>query len=423
MPVHLIRDARNLGLLAGASMWRAVNRRTTFVALTGSAGKTTSRNCLGAILSSQAPTHVTEGNQNSSASLSRTILRTRPRHRYAVIEIGIDAPGQMRRWARAVAPHVAVVLGVDRTHPKGLPTLDVVAREKGRVLGAVRRGGVAVLNGDDPRVRIMAAPHLGRRVFFGDCPDTVARATNVRATLTEGLMFVLETPGGSRQLQLSLYGEHWVPAVLGAVATAHVLDVPLDDIQAGLATVGPHVSRCQPVLLPNGAVVIRDEHNGGVPSFLAALRFIRSVKARRRFLVMSEIRHLEDDPEARFRWVASQIRGAVEAALFVGAHANIAARAAGDAGLPAAGVHAFDDLQQASAALSGMIGEGDVVLLRGRRDDRLVRVAYGLLGDVACRKTSCSLRPPCDGCDELGACDALGQPTTLRPLALDPMTG
>ena len=417
---RLYRDTRNAGLLAGAYLWRRANRHTTFIAVTGSSGKTTSRNCLGAILSRVGPTFVTEGNKNASIGLSKNLLRVRPAHRYAVIEIGIDAPRQMRRRAGTVAPHMVVALGVADTHPRGLPTLDVVAREKARALAALRPGGIAVLSGSDPRVRTMSAPQASRTVFFGDCPDSVARASDVRATLSEGLTFTLDTPRGRLPIQIGLYGEHWVPGVLGAVAAALALDVPLDVIRAGLALVRPHMSRCEPVVLPNGAILIRDEHNGGVPSFLAAIGLIRSVQARQRILILSNLHYLGDDPGARFQWIAERIRTAVDRVIFVGPHADIGARSARQAGMAESEVFGFNDLSEATEVLPRLTGDGDVILLRGRRLDHLERIVFAQFGRVSCWKALCDLRRACDTCEALEARDRAGRPVALPPLPFEP---
>ncbi len=191
-------DARNVAALAAAAAWRAVHRGVAVVAVTGSSGKTTSRECLAAILRRRGPTLATTGNRNASCRLSKTLLQLRSSHRYAVIEIGIDAPGQMRRWAGAVRPDIAVVHTVNLTHREALPTLEITAREKARVLDALRPGGVAVLNGEDPYVRAMSSPRVSRTVFFGDCDGSIARAADVRASLDAGLRFELHTPAGSR---------------------------------------------------------------------------------------------------------------------------------------------------------------------------------------------------------------------------------
>lgn len=140
-----------------AYIWRRLLFRTTFIAVTGSLGKTTTKECIGAILSAHFPTAKTVRNQNDRSGIPRTIFRVRPWHRFAVIEVGTDRPGSMVRYARLVKPHLAVVLTVAGTHTKSFSTLDEAAAEKAKIVEALRRGGLAILNAEDPRVREMGA--------------------------------------------------------------------------------------------------------------------------------------------------------------------------------------------------------------------------------------------------------------------------
>jgi len=405
---------RNLIFLVVASLWRAVHPHTTRIVVTCSVGKTTARTCLAAILATQGPTAATFPNANAAYSVYKALLRIRRRHRYAVIEIGIDAPGQMGRWAGAVSPHMAVILTPRLAHPQGLPTLDVVAREKGRAVAALRRGGTAVLNGEDPRVRAMAAVARGRAVFYGDCADSVARARDVRTSIAEGLRFVVHTPAGSAEIRMNLFGTHWLPSVLSAVAAAHTLGVPLESIVEALGTVQTQTSRMQVVPLPNGAMLIRDERNGSLPTFQAAVAFMRTLAAPRRFLILTEVRDLDEDPATRFRYLAGETLGAFEGAILVGPHAETAAACFRDTGMESANVFAFAHTKDASEKLMSIVGNGDVALLRGRgRIDKLMRIPYAQFGTVECWLDVCTRIAGCDTCPQLGARTPQGERTVL----------
>lgn len=407
---------RNAAAMAAAHLSRSLNTRTKFIAITGSSGKSTARHCLAAILRA-AGFRVAVPGGNAAFHLAQGMLGVRRTDDLALVEVGISESGEMGRRAAMVRPHLAIITKVGLAHPLGLPTLEITAREKRKLLDSVIAGGAAVLNGEDPFVREMSAPQLGKVVRYGDVAGSIARAREVRSSLEEGLRFRLECPSGSRELRVRLYGVHWVSAVLAAVAAALELGVSLDAIGEGLETVYAHPVRMEPVVLPNGAIVIRDEYNGALPSFEAAMAFLAGIRGRRRFVVISEIRYLEDDAEARFGWLAGRIAEVAEGAVFVTPYAALACEKAIEAGIPEDLVHGFEDLREASERLPSILGPGDVALLRGRSIDHLSRMVFAQFGTVGCWMKECPIIRPCDTCSELRACDGSGEPTRLAHLA------
>jgi UDP-N-acetylmuramoyl-tripeptide--D-alanyl-D-alanine ligase len=143
-----------------AYLWRRMLFRTTFIAITGSVGKTTAKECMAAILSTQFRTVLTLNNQNVHYGVPLTMLRVRPWHRFAVIEMGTDGPGLIKRSARLVRPHVAIILTVAKSHTKVFSSLEQIAAEKSSLLDVLLPSRLAILNADDSRVGRMAS---GRR--------------------------------------------------------------------------------------------------------------------------------------------------------------------------------------------------------------------------------------------------------------------
>jgi UDP-N-acetylmuramoyl-tripeptide--D-alanyl-D-alanine ligase len=264
----------------------------------------------------------------------------------------------------------------------------------------------------------MSAPQIGKTVYFGNCAGSIARAREVRSSLEEGLRFRLESVAGEREIRVGLFGVHWVHAVLGSIAAAIVLEVPLDTIQEALAGCYAFTARLEPIPLPNGAIIIRDEYSGARVAFEAAIAFLRTVRTRRRFVIISEIRSSEEDPRTRFVWLSERIASAAEGVIFVGPHASLAASLAREAGMDAGLVHGFEDLQEAAARLSSIVGPGDVALLRGRSTDHLTRLVYAQFGTVKCWKNDCLLTTVCTFCEKLGAVDAAGSPIVLPRIQL-----
>ena len=163
-PSALIRSMRNIPVmpfrwirLTLSYLWRRMMLRTTVIAITGSTGKTTAKECLAAVLQRHGRTLKTFRNQNDQLGVPRTILAMRPWHRFAVVEVATGKPGDIRRSARVLKPDIAIILGVGRTHTDKFRTLDDTAAEKSALLDYLPRRGAVILNGDDQRVSAMAA--------------------------------------------------------------------------------------------------------------------------------------------------------------------------------------------------------------------------------------------------------------------------
>jgi len=400
-------------MCAAAFLWRRLLVRTTFIAITGSVGKTSTKEMLAAMLATRFPTVKTYANQNDYSGVPRSLLRVRPWHRFAVVEVAANGRGVMLRSARLVRPDIAVVLAVATTHRKGFRTLDRTAAEKALLLAELRPSGTAVLNGDDRRVAAMAAGLRQRIVWFGSSPTFDYRAEQVASSWPERMSFRLHAGLKSYAVHSRLLGTHWQNSALAALAVADLCGIPLAQAISAAAQVEPVTGRMQPVDLPCGAVLIRDEHGGARDTLLPALAFLEQAAAGRRILVFSDMTDTPKSPKQRFAWIGKQAVQCTDGVVFVGEQCERGARAAIAAGMPSTATHAFHDVHQAALFLRGELRSGDLVLLKGRTCDHMTRVYYGLIGDVACRKAVCEKTIICDLCPELGARPSFAE----RPLA------
>ena len=396
----LRRWGRLRTLRASAWLWRRLMVRTTVVAITGSIGKTTAKECLAAILSARAPTLKTLDNQNDSIGVPRTILRTRPWHRFAVIEMGAGEPGGMRRNARLARPDVAIVLAVASTHTDVFQTLDDAAAEKAELPAAVPRRGLAILNGDDERVARMAEGCRCRVERFGRSASD-ASADEVSARWPARLTLRVNTAGGTQQVETRLVGEHWVNGILAALLAARSQGIALADAAEAIAAVEPFTGRMQPVRLPNGATVIRDELNSSPDTWRAAFEVLRASSARRRVLIASDTSDVGKNPRRRYQELADRAAEAFDAALFVGEHAHYGVRRALAKGMDPSLVDGALDVRAAAARLASLLQEGDVALLKGRATHHLSRALFAQFGGIGCWKARCSKRIACDICAQL----------------------
>ncbi|MFI5165908.1 MAG: Mur ligase family protein [Thermoanaerobaculales bacterium] len=387
-----------------AVCWRRMLLRTTFIAVTGSHGKTTTKELLAAMLAPLQPTFKSLANQNTGLSLTLNVLRVRPRHRFAVIEVGVGAPGEMRRLARLVRPDVAVMLAVLRTHTKTFRNQQTHAAEKAILLERLRPGGVAVLNNDDPLVAAMAEVVRGTVVRVGTSAGLDLWVEGHTSRWPGRLEFDAHSrDGGSCQVRMRLVGTHWCTSVAAALAAARNLGVPLQQAADAAATVEPFPGRMQPVSLPCGAVVLRDEYDGSIDTFEAGLKVMAEARAGRRVIVISDVSDYGSTMRRkRLAHVGRASAQVAEVLVFVGPDAKYCRRGALASGAASERIHTFTDLPEAADFLRDALGPGDVALLKGRTGDHLARMFFAQLGPIRCWKTHCTKTIGCDFCPELG---------------------
>jgi UDP-N-acetylmuramoyl-tripeptide--D-alanyl-D-alanine ligase len=368
--------------------------------VTGSVGKTTARVCAVAALRRQFKV-ITNGRGNHFSGLFRAIFRVRPWHRYAILELAIDGPGQMKLFGKAVRPRIAVWVSVARTHTDKLRTLEMTAAEKSQIIESLPRGGVAILNADDPYISRYTPPERVRVIRFGTGEGCELRAIDIRSAWPERLSFRLIADSEEIQVTTQFVGKHWVPSVLAAFAVARACGLDLREAAAGIGEVQPVTGRISPAELPNGAVFLRDENNGSPDTLAAALRVMEEARAERKILVISNV---SDDKRKQRQRYASFGRIAAEtfdAAVFLGEHSAHSVRAAVEAGIPADCVNAFLRLEDAARFLQSEVRAGDLVLLRGTHADHLSRLYLSQVSKVECWRNSCGRRGLCDICPQL----------------------
>jgi UDP-N-acetylmuramoyl-tripeptide--D-alanyl-D-alanine ligase len=406
--VRALRWSCRLGLLyALAYLWRRLLFRTTFIAITGSVGKTTAKECLAAILSTRFSTASTLNNQNDRYGVPRTLLRVRPWHRFAVIEMGTEWPGLIRRSAQLVRPHVAIVLTVARNHTRGFSSLEEIAAEKASLLDAVLPGGLAILNADDSSVRLMASGRRCQVRTFGLSAGQDLWADEVSSPWPKTLTLRVHTGTEVERVETKLVGQHWANSVLAGIAGALACGLSLKAAAAAVAKVEPFPARMQPIKLPNGATMIRDEFNGSYHTWQAAVKVLGDAQTARRVLVVSDVsdwykpsgRSMRTrDRNGELGRIAARV---ADVAIFVSEHAHHAVRAAVAAGMHPDSVHGFGNLLTAAEHLKSELRHGDLVLLRGRATDHLSRICFAQFGEIGCWKTRCGKTIVCDHCHEL----------------------
>jgi UDP-N-acetylmuramoyl-tripeptide--D-alanyl-D-alanine ligase len=389
-------------LSAVAFVWRTLLVRTTVIAITGSVGKTTTKECLAAILAAHYPIEKTVANRGARWNVPLTLLRTRPWHRFVVAEVGIDQVGFMWRSALVLRPDIVIVLHVKRTHANAFRTIEITAAEKAKLLARLGRRGVAILNGDDPRVMAMAEGARFAVRTFGTSPACDVWSSDATSRWPDRLECTAHAGGESRRIRTRLVGTHWTPSVLAALAAATHCGLTLAQAAEPLLDVEPYPARMQPIELPSGALMIRDEYNGSIESLGPAIKVLDEARAARRWLVVSDFTDAPVNYRHRLRQLGELAAASAEHCVFVGEKSGYGRRRAIEAGMARDDVHDFQLPEQAAAFLRGALRAGDLVLLRGRVGDCLSRVAFAQFGTVRCGRIICQERGTCEECSDLG---------------------
>jgi UDP-N-acetylmuramyl pentapeptide synthase len=379
---------------------RTVVRRTRIVAVTGTFGKSTTARSVATAIG--APVHPGMA-YNAFSSVARAVLRIRPGQRHAVIEVGISGRGQMETYASLVRPDVTVVTSIGSEHHPTLPRLEDTREEKSHMVRALAATGLAVLNGDDPHVRWMATVAPGPVVTFGLGAQCDVRASDVRLDWPRGMRFRLHADGRTRDVAIRLIGRQMVYPVLAAIAVALAERVSLDDAIARCGAMAPLPGRLEPVLLPSGAIVLRDDYKGTRETIFKALDVLAEIPARRKIVLFGDLSEVQGREWPLYVTLGMRAATVASRLVTVGRCFRRYWAGARKAGMPrSAVVDAGRTVQEAAAYLASILGPGDVVLIKSRRGQRLDRVRLILQGrDVKCDIKLCLIQNECVDCPML----------------------
>ena len=349
------------------------------VAITGSNGKTSTKEMAAAILAEAGPCLHTQGNLNNHFGLPLTLLRRRAEDRFAVVEIGMNHRGEIAPLAAIARPTVAVVTNVGTAHIEHLGSREEIAREKGDLLAALAADGTGVIPADDDFADALAARVRGRVRRFGRGTGADVRAEAV-APQPQGFAFTLRAAEGSASVRVAGLGETAVANALAAAAAALAAGATLENVARGLARVRPVAGRLEPRPLPSGAVLIDDSYNANPQSMEVALRMLASRPGRgRRFAALGDMGELGPTSEKAHREAGRLVAQlGVDALHALGAHAESVAAGALEGGMPAARIHVARSHAELADALRGELAPGDWVLVKGSRSMRMERIAEAL---------------------------------------------
>jgi UDP-N-acetylmuramoyl-tripeptide--D-alanyl-D-alanine ligase len=376
LPTVVVADTRRALQQLAAYVVARVRRsgNLVVVGITGSQGKTSTKDLLGAVLAHRAPTVATRGSFNNELGMPLTALRVEEDTRFLVLELGARGRGHIAELTELVPPDIAVVLNVGRAHLGEFGSRDAIAEAKGELVQALN-GGTAVLNAGDERVAAMARLTAGPVVTFGDGDRGDVRVERLRLDRLGRPSFVLATPQGSVDVTLRLVGSHQALNAAAATAAALAAGLTPQEIGDALSAV-TSLSRWRMELreLPNGVVVLNDSYNANPDSMRAALDALASIgeapEVRRTVAVLGVMLELGETSGSEHEAVGAYAadRG-IDRVLVIGEDA----RGIHDAGGSISTL--VPDNDAAIAWLGENVGEGDAVLFKASRGARLDEVA------------------------------------------------
>lgn len=335
------------------------------IGITGSLGKTTTKEVTASVLALKKRVLKSEGNLNSEIGLPLTVLNgLEPAHEVAVLEMAMYQPGDIRYLARLAQPRVGVVTAVLPVHLERLGTIERIQLAKQELVEELPPHGVAVLNADDPRVASMASASQARVVRYGVAADADVRAENIQSHGLRGVEFDLLHAGEQRHVHLPLLGAQSVHAALAAAAVAREEGLTLSETAEALQRLSPAL-RLLVVDGINGARIIDDSYNASPESVLAALNLLRELPGRRKIAVLGDMRELGAESEPGHRRVGIRAAAVVDLLVVYGPESRVAAEEARRSGMAADRVCEAQSVEEIVGLLKSELRPGDDVLVKG----------------------------------------------------------
>jgi UDP-N-acetylmuramoyl-tripeptide--D-alanyl-D-alanine ligase len=363
-----------LGALAKDVRERA---RIPVVAVTGSAGKTTTKEMTAWLLGARGDVLKTEGNLNNQYGLPLSLLRLAPQHTAAVLELGMSAAGELRALSALARPDVAIITMVAPVHLEFFASVDAIADAKAEILEGLREGGVAVLNGDDPRVRQRGLAHGGKVLWFGKDRAFDVSAENWRGTV-HGMRFDMRLGGRTLDVALPLAGPHFMMNFLAAAAAAHHLGLAPDTIVERALTLKPAARRGEVLRLGGGVTLLDDSYNSNPAAVEAAVGALTLAARGRRVAILGDMLELGPSGPELHANTGAAVAGKLDLLVAAGDLARHFVEGARRGGKEPGALAAFPDSAAAAEAAPSLVRPGDAVLVKGSRGARMEKVVEAL---------------------------------------------
>jgi UDP-N-acetylmuramoyl-tripeptide--D-alanyl-D-alanine ligase len=337
----------------------------TVVAITGSVGKSSTKELVAAVLAIKFDVLKSPKSYNNEIGLPLTLLELGAEHEVVILEMGTYGPGEITLLTEIAHPHIGIVTNVSHSHLERMGTLETIAQAKAELPAALPPNGLAVLNGDEALIRHMAAVTKAAVWFYGQSEGCDLRASEVRSHGLEGISFRIEPNGERRRLRSCLPGRHSVYAALAAASVGRHLGMAWDEIEAGLLDPSAQL-RLLHVPGLRGATLLDDTYNASPVSCRAALELLSGLPGRK-IAVLGDMLELGSLEEQGHRQVGEWAAEVVQLLYLLGKRARWIGQAALARGMPPGRVHFCDSRDEVVTQLKEVLGRQDTVLVKGSR--------------------------------------------------------
>lgn len=348
----------------------------TVVGITGSVGKTSTKEVIAAVLQRRFCTLKSQRSYNSEVTIPTTLLQLTAAHDVAVLELGMWAPGEIRFLADLARPQIGVVTNIGPSHLERLGSIEAITHAKAELVESLPADGVAILNVDDERVMSMAGRTAARVLRYGLDPAAELWADAIESRGMEGIAFRAHYQDEEVYLVLPLLGRHSVHTALSAIAVGLTLGMGWDDIVAGLEDKN---TQLRLFIVPGvgGAQIIDDTYNAAPASSLAALNLLADLNGRR-IAVLGDMLELGTAEESAHRMVGRRVAEVAQQLICIGSRAQWIAEEARLSGMDPANILVFERNNDVVDALQAMLRPGDYVLVKGSRGVALEQIVTAL---------------------------------------------
>jgi UDP-N-acetylmuramoyl-tripeptide--D-alanyl-D-alanine ligase len=345
--------------------------------VTGSNGKTTTKEMLASILEQRGPGLKTHGNLNNLIGLPQMLFRLEKEHCWAVLEMGMSEPGEIDRLAEIAAPEIGIVLNAFPAHLETMGSVENVAKAKGELLLRIQKGGVAVVNADDPLIAAQPSPAGVQRISFGIKSGDV-RASSIESLGTKGQQLILHLDSKEYPLTIKAFGIHAVYNTLAAAAAAHAAGVSPELICSGLENFRPFDKRFALEEI-SGITLIDDSYNANPASMAAALATLGELKGKSRaFIALGDMLEMGGDEQKLHYALGIQAAKVADRLYLYGELTAETAKGALEGGMKPADIIRIRNHAEAVDDILSQIEEGDFILTKGSRGMQMDKVAEGI---------------------------------------------
>jgi UDP-N-acetylmuramoyl-tripeptide--D-alanyl-D-alanine ligase len=365
LPVIFRVDDSMLALQELAKWWRSRLTQLRVIGITGSVGKSSTKELVATVLERDFVLLKNEGNLNNEIGLPLTLLELEPKHERAVLEMGMYALGEIKRLAELAQPIVGVITNVGPVHLERMGTIETIAAAKSELVQALPASGTAILNFDDLRVRAMRDLTRAKVLTYGLDPQADLWADEIVSEGLEGIHFALHFNGEEFHVQVPLLGRHSVHTSLRAAAVGLAEGMSWDHILEGLQDRRAQL-RLVAVPGPNGSTILDDSYNASPASMFAALNLLAELGGRK-IAVLGDMLELGEYEDEGHRMVGLRAIDAADVLITVGGLGQMMAREAVDNGMSPERVKVCRTNEEAIEYLNTIVQPGDMILIKGSR--------------------------------------------------------